>query len=336
MTELINKLCQIDATSGDEYSVRDFIVEQIKDYCEYTIDNLGNILCCKKGKNKAQKRVMVDAHMDEVGLIIKSITPDGFLRFETVGGIDTSVMISRKVKINNKVNGVIGVKPIHLCSDAERTKLPKCDSLYIDIGASSQKEAMEYVSIGDRAVMYSDFTLCDDKVISKALDDRLGCALLIDLIRNYDEYDFYGVFSTQEEVGARGAKVAAFSINPDSAIILEGTTAADIADVPTDKRVCTLGNGVVISFMDRGTVYDKEYFNLALNSGLTCQVKSAVAGGNNSGTVHLSGNGVRTIALSVPCRYIHSASSVADLRDVDCAKELARYLLGQIASGNAK
>jgi len=333
MTELIKRLCEIDGTSGDEFFVSDFIINEIKDYCEYSTDNLGNIICFKKGKNKPSKKIMLDAHIDEVGLITKSITPDGFLKFETVGGIDTSVLIARKVKIGGKVKGVIGSKPIHLCGDGERKKLPKKESLYIDIGADSRKEANEYVSIGDRAVVCSDFIINDKKIISKALDDRIGCALLIDFIKTYDKYDFYATFSVQEEVGARGAKVAAFNIKPDSAIILEATTAADIADVAPDKRVCALGDGVAVSFMDRGTVYDKEYFDFALNSGLKCQVKAAVAGGNNSGVVHLSGNGVKTIALSVPCRYIHSNSCVADTDDISSAKVLLEYLTDNILSG---
>ncbi len=333
MFNTLEKLCKIDATSGDEWAVRDFIIDNIKGYCDYSIDNLGNIICFKKGKNKTDKRIMLDAHMDEIGFIIKSITPDGFLKFSNVGGIDTAVMLGRQVLIEGKINGIIGLKPVHLSGAEERKKLPEAESLYIDIGASSGKEAKEAVSVGDRAVMCSDYTQNGDKIISKALDDRVGCAVLIDIIKTYDKYDFFAVFSVQEEVGARGAKVATFSVKPQSAIVLEGTTAADLSGVPTESRVCELGGGVAVSFMDRGTVYDKNYYNAAINSGLKVQTKSAVAGGNNSGTIHLSGSGVRTIALSVPCRYIHSANSVADKKDIMSAREVAEYLLNGIASG---
>jgi len=333
MIDLIEKLCLLDGTSGDEFSIRDFIINEIKDYCRYSVDNLGNIICFVKGKNVPEKKIMLDAHMDEVGLIIKSITPDGFLKFQTVGGIETAVLLSRKVKIGDRVFGCIGSKPIHLCLDSERKKLPKEDLLYIDIGASSRKEAQELVSIGDRAVLCSDFTVCDNKIISKALDDRLGCAILIDIIKTFNEYDFYAVFSTQEEVGARGARVATFSVKPDCAIILEGTTAADIADVSDENKVCSLSKGVAVSFMDKGAVYDKQYFDYAVNSGKKCQIKSAVTGGNNSSVVHLQGCGVRTLALSVPCRYIHSASSVCSFDDVLSALELAKYMLTSLASG---
>lgn len=336
MTELINKLCVIDGTSGDEGSVRDFIINEIKDFCEYNVDNLGSIIAFKKGKRVTQKKIMLDAHTDEVGLIITGITADGFLNFQTVGGIDTAVLINRRVLINGKTLGVIGMRPVHLSKGEESKKLPRSASLYIDIGAEDKGQAEGVVSLGDRAVICSDFTVSGDKLLSKALDDRVGCAILIDLIKNYDEYDFYAVFSTQEEVGLRGAKAATFAVDPESAIILEGTTAADIADVAEEKRVCKLGNGAAISFMDRSTVYDKEYYNAALGSGIKCQPKAAVAGGNNSGAVHLNKSGVRTIAISVPCRYIHSASSVCDINDISSAASLARYMLSGIASGEIK
>ena len=334
MFELLRKLCNIDGTSGDENVVRDFIINEIKDFCEYRIDNLGNIIAFKKGKNDSAKKVMLDAHMDEVGLIITSVTGDGFLKFKTVGGIDTSALMFRNVKINSKLNGVISGKPIHLLSSEERKKLPKEESLYIDIGASSKDEALSYVSLGDRAVLCGEYAETEENIISKALDDRVGCGALIKLIKEFDDYDFYASFSVQEEVGLRGAKVSAFAVNPDSAIVLEGTTAADISGVAEENKVCKLGQGVAVSFMDGATVYDREYYNFALNSGIKCQPKSAVAGGNNSGAIHLSREGVRTVALSLPCRYIHSASSVANKEDAENLYELAQYMLKGICSGN--
>ena len=334
MFELLRKLCNIDGTSGDENVVRDFIINEIKDFCEYRIDNLGNLICLRKGRKAPAKKIMVAAHMDEVGLIITSVTGDGFLKFKTVGGIDTSALMFRNVKINGKLNGVIGGKPIHLASSEERKKLPKVESLYIDIGASSKDEALSYVSLGDRAVLCGEYAETEENIISKALDDRVGCATLIKLIKEFDDYDFYASFSVQEEVGLRGAKVSAFSVNPDSAIVLEGTTAADISGVAEENKGCKLGQGVAVSFMDGATVYDREYYNFALNSGIKCQPKSAVAGGNNSGAIHLSREGVRTVALSLPCRYIHSSSSVANKEDAENLYELAQYMLKGICSGN--
>lgn len=331
MFDNLKTLCMLDGTSGNEESVRQFVIESIKDYCEYKTDALGNLICYKKGKNGAKRRIVVDAHLDEVGIIVTGITNDGFLRFTTVGSVETDTLLCERVRFSNGVYGVIGTKPVHLCSGDEQKSLPDCKNLYIDIGAKSKQEAESIVSIGQFAVICGEYIENEGKIISKALDDRVGCAVLIDLIKNFDEYDFYGCFSVQEEVGIRGAKTAAYGINPHSAIILEGTTAADIPLSPEDKKVCILGNGVAVSFMDRATVYDKEYFNAALNSKIKVQIKSAATGGNNAGSYSLNMSGTRVIALSVPCRYIHSPSSVADKGDIESMRELAGYMLEYIA-----
>ncbi len=336
MLDLLKQLCLLDATSGDEDNVREFIISEIDGYCDYKIDNLGNIICFKKGKNRPIKKVMLDAHMDEVGLIITSVTSDGFLKFKAVGGIDTAALMFRKVKIGGKLNGVIGGKPIHLIKGDARKKLPESDNLYIDIGVSSKEEALEKINLGDRAVIESDFVVSGENIKAKAIDDRIGCAVLISLLKSDSEYDFYASFSVQEEIGTRGAKTATYAINPDAALVIEATTAADIAGVPDDKRVCELGKGAVVSFMDRGTVYDKNYYNTALQSGVPCQPKRAVAGGNNSAGIHLTREGVRTLAISLPCRYIHSASCVANLDDCQSVEKLAEYMLNGICSGNIK
>lgn len=333
MTELLKSLCMIDGTSGDEGAARDFVISQIKDYCEYSVDNLGNIIAFKKGKKTPDKKIIIDAHLDEVGLIITHIEKSGFLRFTTVGGIDTAALLFRKVRIGGVVTGVIGGKPIHLCDGDERKKLPDVDNLYIDIGVKSDCEAKALVNVGDRAVMHSDFTVSGNKILTKALDDRVGCAVLINLLKQDAEYDFYASFSVQEEVGLRGAKTVAYSVNPDAAIVIDGTTAADISGVPESKKVCRQNAGAVVSFMDNATVYDREYYNAALNSGIPAQSKSAVAGGNNSGAFHLSRSGVRTLALSVPCRYIHTSGSVADIRDITAVRDLTQYMINKIASG---
>lgn len=335
MFDLIKALISLDGVSGDEGAVREYIIEQIDGFCEYSIDPLGNIIAFKKGAKRPAKRIMLDAHMDEVGLIITSVTSDGFLKFSAVGRIDTAVLMFRPVKIGD-INGVISGKPVHLISAEERKKLPKADSLYIDIGAASREEALGLVALGDRAVICGEAAEMGEKIKAKALDDRIGCAVLIELLKRDAEYDFYAVFSAEEEVGLRGAKAAAYSVDPDSAIIIEGTTAADISGVEASKRVAVLGDGPAVSFMDRATVYDRTYYNAALTSGIKCQPKAAVAGGNNSGSVHLSRGGVRTIAISVPCRYIHSPSSVADKSDIENTLRLAEYMLNGIASGAIK
>ena len=333
MTELLKQLCSLDGTSGDEGAVRQFVISQIKDFCEYSVDNLGNIIAFKKGKKTPVKKVLIDAHLDEVGLIITHIEKDGFLRFKTVGGIDTAALMMRRVLINGKTLGVIGGKPVHLCEGDEHKKLPDADKLYIDIGAKTDDEAKKQISVGDCAVMCSDFIVSGNKIITKALDDRVGCLVLIDLLKQDAEYDFYASFSVQEEVGLRGAGVVAYTVNPDAAIVIDGTTAADVADVAQAKQVCRQGEGAVVSFMDGATSYDREYYNAALSSGIKAQSKCAVAGGNNAGAIHLSRGGVKTVALSVPCRYIHTSNSVCDIRDVIAVRDLAKYMINKIAGG---
>lgn len=335
MLDLLKKLCLLDGTSGSEDNIRNFIIEEIKGHCEYKVDNLGNIICFKKGKKRSDKCLMLDAHMDEVGLIITAVTADGFLKFETVGGMDASVLMFKTVKIG-EITGVISGKPVHLISKEDAKKAPKTDALYIDIGASSKEEALSLIRLGDTAVIQSDFTVMGESVKAKAIDDRIGCAVLITLLKEKAEYDYFAVFSTQEEIGTRGAKVATFAINPDFALVLEATTAADIAGISEDKSVCNLGCGPAVSFMDRSTAYDRTLYNAALNSGLSVQPKRAVAGGNNSGAIHLSREGIRTLAISLPCRYIHSPSCVANIIDIENMIKLTKYMLNGILSGEIK
>lgn len=332
MLELIRTLTALDAVSGAENAVRDFILQEIKDCCDAKIDPLGNILVFKKGKHPSAKKLMLDAHMDEVGLIISNVTADGFLKFKAVGGIETESLMFRQVKIGERF-GVISGKPVHLLSGEEKKTLPKEDSLYIDIGVSSKEEALKLVSPGDRAAFVSEFFRMGDNISAKALDDRVGCAILISLLQEESDYDFYASFSVQEEVGLRGAKTAAFTVDPDAAIVLEATTAADLAGTGTTEKVCCLGKGPAVSFMDKGTVYDRVYYQAALDSGIPCQVKAAVAGGNNAGAIHLSRGGVRTVAVSVPCRYLHSPAGMICYSDAENTKRLARFLINGIAGG---
>lgn len=337
MRELIKKLCLLNGPSGCENSVSDFIENEIKGFGEVKKDGMGNLIVFKKGKKRAVNKLMCDAHTDEVGMIITSITDDGFLRFETLGGIQVSSLLCQRVLIEGKTAGVIGIKPVHLCKGEEKTTLPKVENLYIDIGADSKEEAEKYVSVGDFATFISDFTeLSTDIIKAKAIDDRIGCAILISLLKQEAEYDFYATFTVQEELGLRGAKTAAFTVEPDFCICLEATTAADIDGVSEENTVCKLGNGPAVSFMDRSTLYDKELYSYALSSGITCQPKSAVTGGNNSGAIHLSKSGVRTLAISTPCRYIHSPSCIANLKDAENALLLTKYMINKICSGEIK
>lgn len=337
MLELIKELCLLPGISGRENAVRDYIIEQIKDYAEYSIDPLGNLLVFKKGKNPAKNKVMLDAHMDEVGLIVTAITSEGYLRFTKVGGVDSRVILGRTVKVGEKaVNGVIGIKPVHLVDKKEEDSIPKADDLYIDIGAKSREEAMEYVHLGDSVWFESDFVEFGEGFVkAKALDDRAGCAILVEMIKSELEYDMWFSFSVQEEIGTRGAQTAAFTIAPDYAIAVETTTAADISGVKDEKRVCICGKGGTVSFMDRSTLYSKELFDkafeIAEKNSIPCQPKTMVAGGNDSGAIHKSRGGVRVLTVSIPCRYLHSPSCVIKLDDAKESLRLVKALAEDFA-----
>lgn len=336
MLQTIKELSLLNGTSGRENEIRDYIISKIDGKCEYRTDALGSIIAFKKGKHEAKNKVMLDSHMDEVGIIATHINSDGTLKFSTVGGIDTKVILGRQFVFENGATGVAGVKPVHLLKGDEKSKIPDSDSLYIDIGASSKEDAEKRVKLGETAVFLSDFTeFGDNKIKGKALDDRVGCAILIDMINSELEYDAWFSFSVQEEVGLRGAGCTAFSIDPDYAIILETTTAADIIDVPEHKKVCKLGNGAAVSFMDRSTLYSKELFDTAFEiagrEGIKIQPKTVIAGGNNAGSVHKARAGIRTLTVNTPCRYLHSPSCVCDTRDIESVRKLAEALLNKFA-----
>lgn len=333
--ELLQRLSLAFGPSGNEEKVRDIILSYIEGYAPYYVDPLGNIIVNKKGKRTPEKRIMIDAHMDEVGMIITSVCDDGLLKFSTIGGILPEALLGKTVSFGNFF-GVIGCLPIHCLSGEQKNKYPAEKDLFINIGAKNKEEALSLVQPGDACTFYSDFVCFGNKFIKgKALDDRVGCAILIDYIRNEQEFDTICTFTVQEEVGLIGAKTATFSVKPDIALVLEATTAADIAGIPLEQQVCNLSQGVAISFMDRATIYDKELYQTAMSlcneKGIACQSKNAVAGGNNGGAIHSSVGGVRTLALSVPCRYLHSASCVINWDDVESTSVLLPLLVEKIA-----
>lgn len=335
---LLKKLCLADGISGDEVRVRDIIIEEIKDFAEYQIDNLGNLIVHKKGKARAKSRLMLSAHMDEVGLMVTDVTSNGFLKFDEVGGIDRRVIVGRQVTVGeNNIRGVIGVKPIHLCKGDDSKNIPEYSDMYIDIGADSLEEALAVVNYGDSVHFVSEFIENGNTVNVKAIDDRFGCYVLIELIKSELEYDMDFAFVVQEEVGLRGSKTAAYTLDPEFALVIETTTSAEIPEIDAHKQVCTIGGGAVISVMDRRTIYDKELVNLAFDiagkNGINAQYKRAVAGGNDAGAIHQSRGGVRTLAISLACRYLHAPSTVASKEDCESVLALTCEMCKVIASG---
>lgn len=322
--KLLERLCNANGISGDESAIRDIIISEIKDSkAEYYIDNIGNLIVFKKGRKKPEKKLLISAHMDEVGFIVTHITSDGYLKFDEVGGIDRRVVLGKSVTVGKNINGVIIATPTHLLTSEQRDSIPKFESMYIDIGASSREEAEKYVSLGDSIQFDCEFMWLDDIITGKAIDDRAGCAIMIEMINSELEYDTYFSFVVQEEVGLRGAKCAAFTVDPDFAIVAEATTAADIPNVSAEKSVCNVGDGAVISFMDRRTIYHRELVLKAMNCAddeVKVQYKQAVAGGNDAGAIQTSKGGVRTLAVSIPCRYLHSSCGLISAKDLNSAK----------------
>lgn len=334
--KLLERLCTARGISGNEDEVRSLILSEIEPYAtSIEITPLGNIIVFKKGAKRPKTKLMLNAHMDEVGMIVTHITDEGLLKFSTVGGIDRRVLCGRPVTVGRDVGGVIGAKPIHLLEEEEKEKSVPVKELYIDIGAKDREEAERYVTPGDAVTFDSIFDTSHGMVKSRALDDRAGCAMLIDMIQSDLKYDLYFVFAVQEETGLSGSRTAAFAVEPQAAIVLESTTAADVAGVDRENQVCNVGGGAVISFMDRHTIYDKEYYQLAFKAakkaGVSCQAKRAVAGGNDAGAIHVSRGGVRTVAVSLPCRYLHSAVSLISQEDFTSAQKLFYELADMIA-----
>lgn len=329
---LLETLCNASGVSGDEQRIRKLIYDDINSYAdELRADSMGNLIAFRRGKS-SDRRLMLSAHMDEVGFIISGYTEKGYLKFRTVGGIDTRVIISKRVRIADRINGVIGIKAIHLLTKDERESVPKVKDLFIDIGAKTEEEAKKYVKIGDYAsfcTQYSDFGT--DKIKAKAIDDRAGCYILTELIKEQPEYDTYFCFLTQEEVGLRGARTAAFGIMPDAALVLEATTCSDVHGTKPHEIVTKCGGGAVISFMDGTTIVNREFYRglaaAAEAEGIPVQYKMTTAGGNDAGAIHVTRTGIKTVSVSVPARYIHSPVSVASKSDIRACTDIARLFV---------
>ena len=336
---LLKSLTEANGVSGNEKEVRDLIIEEIKDHVSsFKIDRIGNIIVHKEG-NKNEQTLLITAHMDEVGLIVKDIDSHGLMKFMTVGGIDKRILVSKKVLVGqNKVPGVIGAKPIHLQNKKEWEKAIDIDSLYIDIGASSKEDALKYVNIGDYVGFDTDYSEFGDNLIkAKALDNRVGCSLLIDIIKTMEDVDFYGVFTVMEEIGLRGAGPAAFNIEPDVAIVLEGTLCYEMPKLDGHLMPTQLNKGPAISLIDRTTVYNqdlrKKIVQIAEDKGIQYQYRKTSMGGNDSGRIHTSNTGSISVTLSVPCRYIHGPVSVMSKSDYNSTFQLLVEVVNEYKRG---
>ena len=331
---VLKELCALRGVSGDEGCVRAYIRAHIEEHADLvTTDKMGNLIAFKKGTKPGGKHVLLAAHMDEVGLMVLGIEDDGLLRFDAVGGVDPRVIVSKRVLVGeNAVPGVIGAKAIHLQTREEFSRALKHKDLYIDIGAKDKKDAERLVSPGDYVSFVGDWVEFGRGMVkSKALDDRVGCMCLMSLLEGEYPVDITCAFTVQEEVGLRGARCVGYNVPADLALVLEGTTANDLGDIPEHLRVCTPGKGVVLSFMDRTSIANVPLWtrlrDLARAQDIPWQLKKFVSGGNDAGALQTARGAVPVAALSVPCRYIHSPSSVAALCDVEAQYRLADAFL---------
>jgi len=333
----LKELTELSGVSGCEYEVRNFIKEKLDEIgCEYYIDKLGNVIAHNKGKKN--KTIMVAAHMDEVGLLVSHIDSKGFIKFVAVGGIDQRVLNSKIVQVGEqKIPGVIGSKAVHLMSEEERGKAVPIDKLYIDIGSNSKEETEKLVNIGDYVTFNSDYIKFGDNMIkAKALDDRAGCSAILELLMMNLDVDFYGVFTVMEEVGCRGALAAAYKLEPDLGIVIEGTVCADMPEVEEHSKSTVIGKGAALSVMDNSTVYDidevRRVSKIAEENNIKYQYRKSASGGNDAGAIHKVAihkvkSGAKVLAISVPCRYIHSSVNVASKNDYNSVVALTKAVL---------
>lgn len=338
MLDLVKELCQKSGVSGFEEEIRAAIIDKVRPYANtINVDSIGNLIVFKKGRKQTDQTLLITAHMDEVGFIVKKIDAGGYIKFAAVGGIDRRVMLGKKVFIGeNRIPGIIGLRAYHLVSPSEEKIVPKTEDMYIDIGAADQAEAQKIVSPGDFIVFDSDCVEFGDGLFkAKAIDDRLGCAIMIRLLETELPIDCTFVFSAQEEVGTRGAFGAAFSVEPDIALVLEGTTAADLAGIKDHRQVTALDGGPVLGLMDNGTLYDRALFDLlrtiAQENNISWQAKRYVAGGNDAAAIQRSKSGVRVASVSAPVRYLHTPSCVASIKDFDAMLLLSQKFIDAVS-----
>lgn len=318
--ELLKKLTEFNCPSGNEEEISAFIKEKISPYAtEIYMDALGNLIAHKKGNGK---KLMVTAHTDEIGLIVTNVEESGFLRFAPIGGIDAYRLINKRVTFSNNTVGVISYHgSIDIKKDLNFSKM------YIDIGAGSREEAEKIISVGDVCTFSGDF-YCDGKrVVSKALDNRIGVYVLMKALMQIKNpaFDLYLVFTSQEEVGIRGAKTSAFSISPDYCIAIDVT---DTGDTPECiENPVGLGGGPCVKIMDKSIVCSPKMIRAikkcAHDLNMDIQNEVLTFGGTDAGGVHTVGEGVVTGALSIPVRYIHSNSETAFVGDIEKTIELA-------------
>ncbi len=339
---ILKELSEAFGVSGNEDDVRAIVLDAVREHVdEVKVDALGNVLAFKRGTGRQRMRVMLAAHMDEVGLMVVGHDNDGFLRVRSVGGIDPRLLPGTLLQVGSeRISGVIGAKPIHLLKE-NADKVAKLEDLVVDVGAKSKDEARKLAPLGTYATFATRFRELGPTVRGKAFDDRAGCAVLVELLRGERfRFDLHAVFTVQEEVGLRGARVAAYAIEPDCAFALEGTVADDI---PRDKDVSPtteLGQGPAVTVMDRSFIADRRLVRLLTSTAgeldIPYQIKQPGIGGTDAGAIHLTREGVPSVTVAVPCRYIHSPVALLSLDDFNNTVQLMRASLARLTRRTMK
>lgn len=320
---LLKRLTQSFAPSGTESDVAEVISESVRAYCdEVRRDSLGNLIAIRKGTSG--KVIMVASHMDEVGLMVTYIDEQGFLRFTTIGGLRTADLPYRRVRLRNGRCGTIGLEKLEKQADLD------LDKLFIDIGARSRAEAETMTGIGETLTFVGEYEELGSRIMSKGLDNRTGCFAAIETLkRTRSEHELAFVFTVQEEVGQRGAKVAAFSLTPDLGITLDATRTGDTPKGV--KMAVRLGGGVAIKVLDRSIITSPKVkawiAAVATDQGIPFQWEVLENGGTDAGAIHLTKGGIPTGVLSIPTRNVHTPSEMVDRQDIEAAVKLLLALL---------
>ncbi len=337
---LLKSICEIAGAPGYEKRIRDLVIREVSPLIDsLKVDNMGNVITLKKGvKNPDGKKVMVAAHMDEIGFIVSHIDDNGFVRFQTLGGFDPKTLTAQRVIIHGRedVIGVMGSKPIHVMSPEERTKVAKVSDYFIDLGMSKE-EVDKVVAIGDPITRERELIEMGDCVNCKSIDNRVSVFILIETLRNLKDhpYDVYGVFTVQEEVGIRGANVSAHTINPDFGFGLDTTIAFDLPGAQPHEMVTKLGEGTAIKILDASTICDYRMVaymkEVANKNEIKWQPEILVAGGTDTAGVQRMGkDGAISGAVSIPTRHLHQVIEMAHKDDIQASIDLLKACLENI------
>ena len=326
----MKELSLAPGVSSCEEEVAKIITRELKDVADnIETDSMGNLIATKKGEKKAPK-VMLAAHMDEIGLMVRYIDDNGYLKFSTIGGINDQMLMNQTVTVHSSVGenviGVIGSKPPHVTTPEERKKVVKADDMFIDIGAKDKEEAEKMVKVGDVMTFNSLFVEYPNNLImGKALDNRVGCYVMIEVLKRVDtRATVYGVGTVQEEVGLKGAKTASFKLNPDLAFALDVTLSGDHPGIKPEEAPVVIGKGPAVILADasgRGILTQKSVKDMLIKAGdendIPYQLEVSDGGTTDGTAIHLTREGIPTGVLSVPTRYIHTPVSVCSMEDVE-------------------